>query len=224
MKMKLYLFIIITIFMILGGCKLDTYVELYVGDILDAFQEELSTQGKLKAYITSEKQCNENKDKIIKIISRYMGDLKDEGCQSKGMNSFLVLGVSYPVTSKEQKSVFSIFVSGNESAATISLKLNRDQYDRLNAEIEKEFNDGIDLDESKIEIKLVNDQRKPVEMISSSIFIDNKPVLNAMLKLGKRKSVDIKFSNVHSAHFDEYNEVELFKLKMWSTSNHTKSL
>ena len=68
-----------------------------------------------------------------------------------------------------------------------------------------------------IEIKLVNDQRKPVEMISSSIFIDNKPVLNAMLKLGKRKSVDIKFSNVHSAHFDEYNEVELFKLKMWST-------
>ena len=110
--------------------------------------------------------------------------------------------------------MFSIFVSGNESAATISLKLNRDQYDRLNAEIEKEFNDGIDLDESKIEIKLVNDQRKPVEMISSSIFIDNKPVLNAMLKLGKRKSVDIKFSNVHSAHFDEYNEVELFKLKM----------
>ena len=143
-----------------------------------------------------------------------MADIKDEGCQSKNMNGFLVLGVSYPVTSKEQKSVFSIFVSGNESAATISLKLNRDQYDRLNAEIEKEFNDGIDLDESKIEIKLVNDQRKPVEMISSSIFIDNKPVLNAMLKLGKRKSVDIKFSNVHSAHFDEYNEVELFKLKM----------
>ena len=92
------------------------------------------------------------------------------------------------------------------------MKLNRDQYDRLNAEIEKEFNDGIDLDESKIEIKLVNDQRKPVEMISNSVFIDNKPVLNAMLKLGKRKSIDIKFSNVHSAHFDEYNEVELFKL------------
>ena len=180
----------------ISGCKLDTYVELYVGDILDAFQEELSTQGKLKAFMTSEKKCNENKDKIIKIISRYMTDIKDEGCQSKNMDSFLVLGVSYPVTSKEQKSVFSIFVSGNESAATISLKLNRDQYDRLNAEIEKEFNDGIDLDESKIEIKLVNDQRKPVEMISSSIFIDNKPVLNAMLKLGKRKSVDIKFSNV----------------------------
>ena len=101
------------------------------------------------------------------------------------------------------------------------MKLNRDQYDRLNAEIEKEFNDGIDLDESKIEIKLVNDQRKPVEMISSSVFIDNKPVLNPMLKLGKRKSVDIKFSNVHSAHFDEYNEVELFKLKMWSTFNNS---
>ena len=150
MKIKFYLFIILTIFLILGGCKLDTYVELYVGDILDAFQEELSTQGKLKAYITSEKKCNENKDKIIKIISRYMDDLKDEGCQSKGMDNFLVLGVSYPVTSKEQKSVFSIFVSGNESAAVISLKLNRDQYDRLNAEIEKEFNDGIDLDESKI--------------------------------------------------------------------------
>ena len=124
MKMKFYFFIILSISIMLGGCKLDTYVELYVGDILDSFQEELSTQGKLKAYITSEKQCNENKDKIIKIISRYMGDLKDEGCQSKGMNSFLVLGVSYPVTSKEQKSVFSIFVSGNESAATISLKLN----------------------------------------------------------------------------------------------------
>jgi hypothetical protein len=185
-----------------------------VGDILDSFQEELSTQGKLKAYITSNKECTKNKDKIIKIISRYMGDLKDEGCQSKGMDSFLVLGVSFPVTSKDQKSVFSIFVSGNESASTISLKLNRDQYDRLNAEIEKEFNDGIDLDKSKIEIKLVNDQRKPVEMISSSVFIDNKPVLNSMIKLGKRKSVDIKFSNVHSAHFDEYNEVELFKLKM----------
>jgi hypothetical protein len=214
MKMKLYFFIIVSICIMIGGCKLDTYVELYVGDILDAFQEELSTQGKLKAYITSNDECTKNKDKIIKIISRYMGDLKDEGCQSKGMDNFLVLGVSYPVTSKEQKSVFSIFVSGNESVAVISLKLNRDQYDRLNAEIEKEFNDGIDLDESKIEIKLVNDQRKPVEMISSSVFIDNKPVLNPMLKLGKRKSVDIKFSNVHSAHFDEYNEVELFKLKM----------
>ena len=202
------------IVLFLFGCKLDTHVELYVGDVLDSFQEELTTQGKLIAHMPSSKKCKESKEKIIEIISNYMGEIKDEGCQSEKMNDFLVIGVSYPVSSKTSKGLFSIYVSGNETSADVFLKLDRKNFDRLNSEIEKEFNDDIDLDESSIEIKLVNDQRKPVQMISSSIFMNNMPVLNGNFKLNKRESVDIKFSNVHSAYFDKNNEVELFKLNM----------
>ena len=196
------------------GCKLDTSVELYVGDILDAFSEDLSTQGRLKAYMSSEKVCTENKEKVVKIISSYMGEVKEEGCQSEGMSNFLVLAVNFPVTSQDNTNLYHIFVTGSESNAQVFLKLNREKFNGLNAEIDKEFNDGIDLDESTIHIKLVNDQRKSITMISNSVFINKNPILESELLIDRRKSIDIEFSNVHSAHFEKNNEVKLFNLLM----------
>ena len=164
--------------------------------------------------MSSKSKCNENKEKVIKIIESYMGDVKDEGCQSKGMQDFLVLAVNFPISSKEDKNLYHIFVTGSEENADIFLKLNRDKFNGLNAEIEKEFRDGIDLDQSTIHIKLVNDQRKSITMISSSVFVDKNPMLESKLQIDKRKSVDIEFSNVHSAHFEKNNEVKLFNLLM----------
>ena len=81
----------------------------------------------------------------------------------------------------------------------------------MNAEIDK---DGIDLDESTIHIRLVNDQRKSITMISNSVFINKNPILESELLINRRKSIDIEFSNVHSAHFEKNNEVKLFNLLM----------
>ncbi len=199
---------------LLTGCKLDNYVELYVGDVIDSFQGDLSSQGKLTVFMPSGKQCKENKDKVIQIISRYMEKIKDEGCKNKGMDDFLVLGVSYPVSSKESNSLFSIFVSGNESSPSVFLKLDREKFDRLNSEIKAEFRDDIDLDKSRIIINLVNDQRKTVEVKTGSVFLDTVPVLFGNVKLNKRKSIHIKFSNVHSVFFEKNNEVKLFQLNL----------
>ena len=47
-----------------------------------------------------------------------------------------------------------------------------------------------------------------------SVFVDKNPMLESKLQIDKRKSVDIEFSNVHSAHFEKNNEVKLFNLLM----------
>ena len=104
------------------------------------------------------------------------------------LRNFLVLAVNFPVTSQDNTNLYHIFVTGSESNAQVFLKLNREKFNGLNAEIDKEFNDGIDLDESTIHIKLVNDQRKSITMISNSVFINKNPILESELLIDRRKS------------------------------------
>jgi hypothetical protein len=151
---------------------LDTTVEIYTGDLNDALEKDLEANGKLFVQMPSSAECEEKSDKIIEIISKYMNEVKNEGCDSKYMNEvknegcdsknmedFLKFGTKFKITSHDKiDEIYNVYIEKLDNLdIRVSFRINDAKFSSLNSEIKSEFNQDIDLSQSSMKFEVNND-------------------------------------------------------------------
>jgi hypothetical protein len=213
--MRKIIFIFLSVLTI-AGCRMDTNVELYLGDVLDVARQNgspLTSTGSLSIHVISSDECEKNKFEIIKIVSKYIDNVVDQGCIERDMNDFLELSVDYAISTQNEGSLIQLLVSSDENSYSVDYVMNRGKFDSLNAEVARIFSTDIEIDKSFISLTVINDQKRIYVINISSAFVDGKPVIMGYTSLKKRGSVDMVFSDVHSSKLSSSNRVNLVSIE-----------
>jgi len=195
---------------------MDTSVELYLGDVLDAVRQDgspLTSTGRLSIHVISSDDCEKNKFEIIKIVSKYIDNVVDQGCKAIEMSDFLELSVDYPISKRNEGSLIQLLVSSDENSYSVDYVMNRGKFDSLNSEVSRIFSEDIEIDKSSISLTVINDLKRSYTINISSAFVDGKPVIMGHKSLKKRGSVDMVFSDVHSSKLSSSDRVHLVSIE-----------
>ena len=215
---KIFVMFSLFIVLLISACKLDTTVDIYVGDLSDALEDDLQTNGKLFVQMPSSDECEDKSAKIIEIISKYMNEVKNEGCDSQDMESYLKLSAKFTITAKEESDeTYNVYVEdADDLGLKVSFKIDSAKFSSLNSEINSEFNQEIELAKSTMKFELNNDLRETVLLSSiGSLSINNAPHVQVEeMELKRRDKVEIRFSNIHSELLEKERITPLFYLKL----------
>jgi hypothetical protein len=205
--------IIISIFFILSGCKIDVTTDLYLNDLRDTAEnnlDDLKTTGILKVQIAD---CG-NKDslrEVSNLLDDYFLNLKTKTCNIEGMQSLLKVGVDIPIFSSTKnwesktKSIFGILVdtSNSASAYTIAFGLDLSRFSVLNQSIENKYFDTLKFGESIIMFAVNNDGKKDMAISVKDSIVDGKPITSKKFIVSRREKIELEPSNVRRLSFSE---------------------
>ena len=203
MKRKLLaLGIIVGILLILTSCGLDTKIKLYVRDIMDIAdgkENEFTVQAVLKIEGISKDKFEEDKDKIIQILSSVFINREHPRFEEKDYSDYLVLDIEVPITNgaMSDKSIFTVAASKDKDAYKVKLLVNDKLFAWLNNELRNEYFYTLDVSNFNMEIQLSNDLRKDVNLYGYALYINGKPLPKVDgYVLERRRDAILTFSNV----------------------------
>jgi hypothetical protein len=193
---------VVLTFLLLLGCKVDSEYEVYVTDLVLVVDqnEVLTAPGIVRIETTG---CEENKAKIMNIVSKYYAIKNDPRCINIGMDDFLEFDTQSPVVLVGENLPGNIptglAVSKDETTNVINLfaVLEKGRFAGMEAEVKK-MDATASLDINDVTIILNNDSHKNAHVVTPSAWINNKASIKGEAKISRREKVKIKLSNVFS--------------------------
>jgi len=116
----------------------------------------------LKLEIISKDTFKENKDKITDIIKEYFDNVENVRYEENNLRSYYVADIEIPITKGleiEDKILSFSFKEGN-----LFIRFNNSLFEEVNSIILNNFYQTFDLKDFSIEIVLVNDLKKDVNV------------------------------------------------------------
>lgn len=201
----------------ISGCRMDTRIDLYTGDISDVVDksDSIMTTGTLSINVSSHDECIKNKDRIEVIVSKYVVVSEVQGCHDRNMDSFLDFSVRYPVSLDLTGDLIQLqLLSDGKGGVNVDYVLSRGKFNSLNAEVSREFSEDIDLEDSSISLNIINDLRSVWVVYISAAFVNGNAEVNGVRELNRRDSLSILFSDVHSSSVSVNDRVHLVKIEV----------
>ncbi|MCS4504299.1 hypothetical protein NYO91_09445 [Arhodomonas aquaeolei] len=193
----------------LVGCKMHTLTEIYVKDIAYVLKEResVNTPAKFKIEMATESKCQEMKGQVQEMMERYLPSFKAKSCISEGMDDYLVAEAKVPVyaISDEEESSgqpqglmwITVTRGGEEDkGVNVHASLNQNAFRQLDAEMEEQFDDGLDLEESIFRFRLNNDTRTVQSGYALYSYVDGAPYRVFRFDLPERERIEIQPSDV----------------------------
>ncbi len=203
------------VLMTLISCKMDTSIDLYLGDVDEAMSKSntIFTSGILSVNITSQDECIKNKDRILNIVSKHVDVVEIQGCHDRDLDSYLDFSVRYPVSTNLTNDLIQLqLIQLENNIVDVQYVLNRRKFNSLNAEVSREFSSDIDLEDSTILLNVINDLRSNKLVFVNAAFVNGMPAVNDTREIRRRDRLKIRFSDVHSSSVSIKDRVDLVQI------------
>ena len=182
--------------------------ELYSSDLravaLDG--QPLDTSGTMALQITSTSDCDEQTESIARIMEGIVDSFSPRGCEQRGLESYLIADVSVRVLYAGETSLptlFGIAVEEYRGNLYMRVLLNQEKFRSLNRRATDRFFQEIELDNSIVQLNLINDGSRPIRVFVDEAFVQGAPVLSRSFDLDRRGRIEIRLSNVGVAHLGD---------------------
>ena len=208
MKMRFYLLIIVSLSIMIGGCKPDKLeVEVYTSDIESASEGEV-VEVPLKASFSLMGEDKENQLPLAKTKAlKYMPSDSEieisKGTFGKVMTivSTIPLGSSTALKKYLQQNPRIAMVVVENGMVTLQ---PTETIEKLDKELSKiNFMLGLELPATNTSFRVVSDSKKKVNINATAVFSEKKPYLHFSKDIKKRKSVVIDFKGGDSSVYSE---------------------
>jgi hypothetical protein len=199
MKKFVIFSLIILFFIFLSGCELNIASEVYIRDLYDFANDKTidSTMVKsvLKMEIISKDTFKENKDKITDIIKEYFDNVENVRYEENNLRSYYVADIEIPITKGLE--IEDKILSFSFNGVSLFIRFNNSLFEELNSIILNNFYQTFDLKDFSIEIVLVNDLKKDVNVELQGVYVNSRPYpFLTRITMKNRDKLIIKFSDV----------------------------
>lgn len=199
MKKFVIFSLIILFFIFLSGCELNIASEVYIRDLYDFANDKNidSTMVKsvLKLEIFSKDTFKENKDKITDIIKEYFDNVENVRYEENNLRSYYVADIEIPITKGLE--IEDKILSFSFNGVSLFIRFNNSLFEELNSIILNNFYQTFDLKDFSIEIVLVNDLKKDVNVELQGVYVNSRPYpFLTRITMKNRDKLIIKFSDV----------------------------
>lgn len=202
---KVILVSFILIFLIvLSEAKLELHPEIYLRDLYDFttgsfVNMNIQATIRLEMLGAYEKEFNEKKDGITQILTSYFDEIKniryEEDRTRVILTGYYVADVEIPVSTNESLKN-RIFMISSQRDGSLIMVFNREIFEGLSKKI-AEKNVYLKLEDMVIQVTLINDLRKDVDIEVQGVYANNKPYpFTKKFTLKHREKLVITFSNV----------------------------
>ena len=189
------------------GCDMESETELYLDDLVAVAEEgeTLHTPTQIAMDMASVQQCQDNREKLESILGRYLPDFRAVECAQDQFQAVLLAEASVPIQAGykagEMDAVFGIGVDTQElddgrTGYQSSFLLNRDQLKALQADIQSQFHQEVDLAGSDLTVRLNNDRRGKWEVFTQYVYMGGTPYQFGQAELSRRDRLQIQLSDV----------------------------
>ena len=208
MKTKLYFLIIVSISIVIGGCKPDKLeIEVYTSDIESASEGEV-VEVPLKSTFSLMGEDKENQlPEAKKIALKYMPSDSEIEISKGTFGQVMTIVSSIPLGSSTE---LSKFLQQNPRIAMVVVENGMvtlqptETIKKLDKELSKiNFMLGLDLPAKNTSFRVVSDSKKKVNIRATAVFSEKKPYLHFSKDIKKRKSVVIDFKGGDGSVYSE---------------------
>ena len=209
---------IITISLItalLGGCKVDTNVDLYSVDIKEIDgTENFDTPSKIKIQVTG---CDDNKSEIMNIAQKYFEINSAATCSNSDGEEFVEFSAKTPLVYNQEflpKNItFGIFISETEDGSrAVWGMLDLSRFSAMENDVKK-LDITASLELNSITINLNNDGRETITVNVPAAFINNIAEINTELSLTRRENATLRLSDVGVSQVANNGKSLIFLMK-----------
>ena len=191
----------------LSGCDLDTDVELYISDLIDVVEtgEAGSTPAEIGIEMLSVDQCRDDMDEVAMLMRRYLPDFQAQQCVQRDFQAYLqaeaTIAIVPGVDPEHVSGLFSIgiesgVVESDRSGHAVHFLVDRELFSRLSAEVEQQYFQEVNFADSRLTVRVNNDEREPRTVQGQYVFFDGTPVEQGQLQLQRRERTRIQVSDV----------------------------
>tara|TARA_Y100000590_G_C15590068_1_gene965694 strand:+ start:157 stop:831 length:675 start_codon:yes stop_codon:yes gene_type:complete len=213
--------ILISLALILSGCKIDFTGDLYTSDLIDLANTKENKKFSLPMEIAYQVSDCES-DETSRMISTYFIEYKNTGCAvGEDFMSYATAQVSVPVVNN-----YDIFNDANDSLigfvayqsedtkfVYVDAAISADLHQSLKNYVYNETFQELSLTDSNLIIRLNNDLNSATVEVPPS-FVDNKPIVFATkYNMERRELLIIQASNVNSSFLENNLWTPLFMLE-----------
>lgn len=224
MRITRFLIFILFLAFFLSACKLDLSSKITIGGInrVALSQEEgVTARGTIKLEVGSVAQCENESRFIASILENHFQELSIRPCEQIGMESYFVAAFQVPIFSSSkdwpERTNSMIVIKASRSTqmggVDVDMLLNQARFRRINKAIEAKYFQDFDFSDSRIAVRLENDQLTYHDVLASNVFANGLPVIDHQafgLKPGA--NLKIELSDVQREFYSLYSRVPLFKL------------
>lgn len=199
MKKFVIFSLIILFFIFLSGCELNIASEVYIRDLYDFANDKnidsAMVKSVLKLEIISKDTFKENKDKITDIIKEYFDNVENVRYEENNLRSYYVADIEIPITKGLE--IEDKILSFSFNGVSLFIRFNNSLFEELNSIILNNFYQTFDLKDFSIEIVLVNDLKKDVNVELQGVYVNSRPYpFLTRITMKNRDKLIIKFSDV----------------------------
>ena len=212
---------LITLLLILGGCKIDFTGDLYTSDLIDLANTTENKQFNLPmevAYQVSDCESDESR----RMISTYFIEFKNTGCEiGEDFMSYATAQVSVPVinnydifnNSNDSLIGFVSYLSDDKKLVYVDAVTSAELFESLKNYVYNETFQELSLADSNLVIRLNNDLNKATIEVPPS-FVNNEPIVfSTEYIMERRELLIIQSSDVNSSFLENNLWTPLFILK-----------
>ena len=209
---------------LVAACKPQVSADIYAGDSLEVAEtgKSLEVPVRMGLPIQNEKQCDENKNKMLPALRKYGKGVNFVSCKDVPgqMYDLLIVEmigeiVKAPATGVATvEGMFGMSVSQLDDGSLIVYFLKTDNVDKAVSEIDKNYQfQDIEIEDIALTLRLNNDLRKTIKFEIEGSFLDNNPVdAPTVFELPRRGVKEIVPSNVRSQSIIKTGKARFIRL------------
>lgn len=139
----------------------------------------------------------------MSIMEGMVDSLQSKGCESQGMESYLLADFQLPIlelTSAWENSdtPFGVLPQLDEASQRIHVHIlmDTDRFRTLNDRVKDEFFQSLTLDESTFTVVINNDERADISINVFHAFVNGQPTIDQEFTAPRRDQIEITLSDV----------------------------
>lgn len=231
MKRVTQIIIAVALLFVLAGCSTKMKSELFLRDLDDLSDGDLTNKIVFNLPLTSMDECEEYKTRYDRVFrkSKDFKDMEFVKCVEGDFQDSVEyeMDVSLRMIDPGEKKIegaveFIRWDADDESEERgVLIRANPPSLHDLDELLKDEFFQGLDLTDSAPLLRISNDMRSDQVFTVNHVFVQGKPVITATsLTLESRDSIDVVLSDVTSAyifHISETADPRLAQIGVWTT-------
>ena len=212
---------LISLILILTGCKIDFTGDLYTSDLIDLANTTENKQFNLPMQVAYQVSDCES-DESSRMISTYFIEFQNTGCAvGEDFMSYATAQVSVPVVNKydifnnsnDSLIGFVSYLSEDKTVVYVDAVTNAELFESLKNYVYNETFQELSLADSNLVIRLNNDLNKATIEVPPS-FVNNEPIVfSTEYIMERRELLIIQSSDVNSSFLENNLWTPLFILK-----------
>ena len=231
MKRVTQIIIAVALLFVLAGCSTKMKSELFLRDLDDLSDGDLTNKIVFNLPLTSMDECEEYKTRYDRVFrkSKDFKDMEFVKCVEGDFQDSVEyeMDVSLRMIDPGKKKIegaveFIRWDADDENEERgVLIRANPPSLHDLDELLKDEFFQGLDLTDSAPLLRISNDMRSDQVFTVNHVFVQGKPVITATsLTLESRDSIDVVLSDVTSAyifHISETADPRLAQIGVWTT-------